>query len=134
MSVTYVTSGLLDHLPQLGREISGGVIKNNPTSKQPYPPDSHMGSWVGWVETGRMLSFLQVHKDQRQREGVFQSCKICGKSLKEAKIESSESLFFRGETYWRRVSQFVSLLIVITFTDGSVPVVLLGHKANVPAA
>ena len=56
-------------------------------SKQPYPPDSHMGSWVGWVETGRMLSFLQVHKDQRQREGVFQSCKICGKSLKDAKIE-----------------------------------------------
>ena len=81
-----------------------------------------------------MLSFLQVYIDQFQREGVFQSCKICGKSLKEAKIESSESLFFRGETYWRRVSQFVSLLIVITFTDGSVPVVLLGHKANVPAA
>ena len=75
MSVTYVTSGLLDHLPQLGREISGGVIKNNPTSKQPYPPDSHMGSWVGWVETGRILSFLQVHKDRFQREGVFQSCK-----------------------------------------------------------
>ena len=33
MSVTYVTSGLLDHLPQLGREISGGVIKNNPNQR-----------------------------------------------------------------------------------------------------
>ena len=87
MSVTYVTSGLLDHLPQLGREISGGVIKNNPTLKQPRPPDSHMGSWVGWVETGRILSLLQVHKDRFQREGVFQSCKTCGKSLKEAKID-----------------------------------------------
>ena len=44
MSVTYVTSGLLDHLPQLGREISGGVIKNNPNQRMtdtatPKPKD-----------------------------------------------------------------------------------------------
>ena len=44
MSVTYVTSGLLDHLPQLGREISGGVIKNNPNQRMtdtttPKPTD-----------------------------------------------------------------------------------------------
>ena len=96
LSVTYVTSGLLDHLPQLGREISGGVIKNNPTLKQPRPPDSHMGSWVGWVETGRILSFLQVHKDRFQREGVFQSCKTCGKSLKEARKLIEAKVAFPG--------------------------------------
>ena len=80
MSVTYVTSGLLEHLPQIGREISGGVIKNNPTSKQPHPPDSHMGSWVGWVETGRILSFLQVHKDRFQREEFSNPAKLVAKA------------------------------------------------------
>ena len=57
------------------------VVSSKPTNHQtqPHPPHSHTGSWVGWVENRRTA--LQYHRFRlAQREGVFQSGEICGKS------------------------------------------------------
>ena len=67
MSVTYVTSGLLEHLPQIGREISGGVIKNNPTSKR-TPTWDH--GWVGWRRAGFYHSFRSTRTGFKEKSLV----------------------------------------------------------------
>ena len=75
--VTYVTS-VRPPAMHLAKQV---VVSSKPThhQTQPHPPDSHMGSWVGWV--GEQKAPLPPNRFQlAQREGVFQSGKICGKS------------------------------------------------------